>query len=207
MCADILRPSSRLARSPFTIPANADVPAAVPSGVGAVAKHRGVRRRPSSVFLIALAGLALFVAVQTVRDRRKFQPPMTTWYAAMLFAVMPLRNALPDSPPFGFWIDVTIVLWVIVIVGVLDDALHLVLVAAPETRQPDSHGQAGLTRSWKRYGAPPSMRRWTPWLIYRHDREAWPIAVVALYRRRATDLLVVDRTAGHDDHSGPAPPP
>ncbi len=65
--------------------------------------------------LIALAGLGLFVAVQTVRDRRRFQPPMTTWYAAMLFAVMPLRNALPDSPPFGCWIDVTIVLWVIVV--------------------------------------------------------------------------------------------
>ncbi len=64
--------------------------------------------------LIAIAVLALFVAVQTVRDRRKFQPPMTTWYAAMLFAVVPLRNALPGSPPFGAWIDVTIVLWVIV---------------------------------------------------------------------------------------------
>jgi hypothetical protein len=65
--------------------------------------------------LVALAGLALFVAVQTVRNRRKFQPPMTTWYAAMLFAVMPLRNALPDPPPFGGWIDVTVVLWVIVV--------------------------------------------------------------------------------------------
>jgi purine-cytosine permease-like protein len=39
---------------------------------------------------------------------------MTTWYAAMLFAVMPLRNALPDAPPIGSWIDVTITLWVIV---------------------------------------------------------------------------------------------
>lgn len=68
--------------------------------------------------LIALAGIGLFVAVQTARDRRKFQPPMTTWYAAMLFAVMPLRNALPDSPPIGSWIDVTIVLWVIVILAV-----------------------------------------------------------------------------------------
>jgi hypothetical protein len=66
--------------------------------------------------LIALAGLALFVAVQTVRGRRKFQPPMTTWYAAMLVAVMPLRNALPDSPPFGTWIDITVVIWVIVVV-------------------------------------------------------------------------------------------
>ena len=65
--------------------------------------------------LIALASFGLFVAVQTSRDKRKFQPPMTTWYAAMLFAVMPLRNALPDAPPFGGWIDITIVLWVIVV--------------------------------------------------------------------------------------------
>ncbi|HUE33357.1 MAG TPA: DUF4436 domain-containing protein [Mycobacterium sp.] len=65
--------------------------------------------------LISLAALGFFVAIKTVRDQRKFQPPMTTWYAAMLFAVMPLRNALPDSPPFGAWIDVTVVLWVIVV--------------------------------------------------------------------------------------------
>ncbi|OMC42509.1 hypothetical protein A5744_16585 [Mycobacterium sp. IS-1264] len=39
---------------------------------------------------------------------------MTTWYAAMLFAVIPLRNALPDSPPLGSWIDVSVVRWVIV---------------------------------------------------------------------------------------------
>lgn len=64
--------------------------------------------------LIAIAGLGLFVAIQTLRDRRKFQPPMTTWYAAMLFAVVPLRNALPGSPPFGGWVDITIVLWVLV---------------------------------------------------------------------------------------------
>ncbi|OBG22418.1 DUF4436 domain-containing protein [Mycobacterium sp. 852002-51057_SCH5723018] len=64
--------------------------------------------------LIALAAIGLVVAIQTLRDRRKFQPPMTTWYAAMLFAVMPLRNALPDTPPIGSWIDVTITLWVVV---------------------------------------------------------------------------------------------
>ena len=65
--------------------------------------------------LIAIACVALFVAVQTARDRRKFQPPMTTWYAAILFAVVPLRNALPGSPRFGGWIDITIVLWVLVV--------------------------------------------------------------------------------------------
>jgi hypothetical protein len=63
---------------------------------------------------IAIAAVGLFVAIQTVRDARRFQSPMTTWYAAMLFAVVPLRNALPGSPAFGSWIDLTIVLWVLV---------------------------------------------------------------------------------------------
>lgn len=64
--------------------------------------------------LLAIAGAGVFVAVQTLRDRRKFQSPMVAWYAAMLFAVVPLRNALPGSPAFGSWIDMTIVLWVLV---------------------------------------------------------------------------------------------
>jgi predicted membrane channel-forming protein YqfA (hemolysin III family) len=64
--------------------------------------------------LVAIAAIGVFVAVQTLRDRRRFQSPMTTWYAAMLFAVVPLRNALPGSPAFGSWIDLTIVLWVLV---------------------------------------------------------------------------------------------
>ena len=61
----------------------------------------------------ALAGVSLFVALQTLRNKRRFQPPMTTWYAAMLFAIVPLRNALPDAPPIGSWIDVTVTLWVV----------------------------------------------------------------------------------------------
>ncbi|GAB3006621.1 DUF4436 domain-containing protein [Mycobacterium bourgelatii] len=81
-----------------------------------------VHRSPSTMavalvllgVLVALAVFGLFVAGQTVRNRRKFQPPMATWFAAMLFAVVPLRNALPDSPPFGAWVDVMIVIWVIV---------------------------------------------------------------------------------------------
>lgn len=68
--------------------------------------------------LITIATLALFVAIQTARDRRPFQPPMTTWYAAMLFAVVPLRNALPGSPPFGSWVDITVVIWVLVALAV-----------------------------------------------------------------------------------------
>jgi len=63
---------------------------------------------------VAIAAVGLFVAIETLRDWRRFQSPLTTWYAAMLFAVVPLRNALPGSPVFGSWIDLTIVLWVLV---------------------------------------------------------------------------------------------
>ena len=96
--------------------------------------------------LVALAGAALFVAVQTARDRRKFQPPMTTWYAAMLFAVMPLRNALPDSPPFGSWIDVTIVLWVIVVLVI---SMLIYISCWWRHLRPD--------------GGMPTVRSWTGW--------------------------------------------
>jgi len=66
-----------------------------------------------SIF-VAIAVAGLYVAIQTFRHPTSFQSPLATWYAAMLFAVVPLRNALPGSPAFGSWIDLTIVLWVLV---------------------------------------------------------------------------------------------
>jgi hypothetical protein len=49
--------------------------------------------------LITLPTLALFVAIQMLTKRRQFLPPFSTWYAAMLFAVVPLRNILPGPRP------------------------------------------------------------------------------------------------------------
>ncbi|WP_232007172.1 DUF4436 domain-containing protein [Mycobacterium intermedium] len=63
--------------------------------------------------LITLPALAMFVAIQMVTQRRAFVPPFGTWYAAMLFAVVPLRNFLPGSPPTGAWIDQGLVIWVL----------------------------------------------------------------------------------------------
>ncbi|WP_293313575.1 DUF4436 domain-containing protein [Mycobacterium sp.] len=65
------------------------------------------------VVLIALPTLALVVAVPMAMGRRKFVPPFGTWYAAMLFAIVPLRNILPGSPPPGSWIDQALVQWVL----------------------------------------------------------------------------------------------
>jgi hypothetical protein len=46
------------------------------------------------LIFVAIGAVGVFVAIQTLRDPRRFQSPLTTWYAAMLFAVVPLRNAL-----------------------------------------------------------------------------------------------------------------
>jgi hypothetical protein len=64
--------------------------------------------------LISLPTLALLVAIPMAIGKRKFLPPFATWYAAMLFAIVPLRNILPGSPPPGSWIDQAIVQWVMI---------------------------------------------------------------------------------------------
>ena len=77
------------------------------------------------LILIALPVLALWVAIPVALGRTSFLPPMTTWYGTMLFAIVPLRNILPGSPPYGSWIDQAIVLWVLIgLVGAM--ALFLV---------------------------------------------------------------------------------
>ncbi|OBH07409.1 MULTISPECIES: DUF4436 domain-containing protein [unclassified Mycobacterium] len=64
--------------------------------------------------LISLPTLALMVAIPMALGRRKFLPPFATWYAANLFAIVPLRNILPGAPPPGSWIDQAIVQWVLI---------------------------------------------------------------------------------------------
>jgi hypothetical protein len=75
--------------------------------------------------LISLPILALWVAIPVALCRTSFLPPMTTWYGAMLFAIVPLRNILPGSPPYGSWVDQAVVLWVLISLVV---ALTLFLV-------------------------------------------------------------------------------
>ncbi len=64
--------------------------------------------------LFALPALAFAVVIQIALGRRKFVPPFVTWFAAMLFAVIPIRNFLPGAPPPGAWIDQALVLWVLI---------------------------------------------------------------------------------------------
>ena len=66
------------------------------------------------LIMIALPVLALWVAIPMLLGRTTFLPPFGTWYAAMLFAIVPLRNFLPGSPPIGSWVDQAVVLWVLI---------------------------------------------------------------------------------------------
>lgn len=66
------------------------------------------------LILVALPTLALWVAIPMALGRTAFLPPFATWFAAMLFAVVPLRNFLPGSPPQGSWVDQALVLWVLI---------------------------------------------------------------------------------------------
>jgi Domain of unknown function (DUF4436) len=66
------------------------------------------------LILVTLPILALWVAIPMLLGRTSFLPPFITWYGAMLFAIVPLRNFLPGNPPPGSWIDQAVVLWVLI---------------------------------------------------------------------------------------------
>lgn len=59
-----------------------------------------------------LAILATLVARSVILRRRKVEATMAGWFAAMMFAIIPLRTNMPGAPPIGVWIDFLVVLWV-----------------------------------------------------------------------------------------------
>ena len=76
--------------------------------------------------LVSLPTLALIVAIPMALGTTSFLPPFSTWYAAMLFAIVPLRNFFPGRPPEGSWVDQAVVLWVLIALVV---AMSLFVVA------------------------------------------------------------------------------
>jgi hypothetical protein len=64
--------------------------------------------------LFALASIALAVVIPMMLGKRKLVPPFGGWFAALLFAVIPIRNFLPGAPPPGAWIDQVLVIWVLI---------------------------------------------------------------------------------------------
>jgi hypothetical protein len=69
--------------------------------------------------LMAAIGILALVAVRAVATRRRKQEmTMTSWFAALIFALLPLRLGLPGAPPLGSWIDVLVYFWVLIAVMV-----------------------------------------------------------------------------------------
>ncbi len=62
--------------------------------------------------MVVLAVTALLVARAVRSKRRRIEATMASWFAAMLFAIIPLRLNMPGSPPIGVWIDFLVLLWV-----------------------------------------------------------------------------------------------
>lgn len=67
------------------------------------------------VLFVLIAILAVSVAIAVGARRRRIEPQLLGWGAALLFALPALRNALPGAPPIGAWVDVLAFLWVIVV--------------------------------------------------------------------------------------------
>lgn len=62
--------------------------------------------------MVVTAVLAGVVARSVARRRRPIEATMAGWFAALLFALVPLRTNLPGAPPIGAWLDVAIFFWV-----------------------------------------------------------------------------------------------
>lgn len=69
-----------------------------------------------TLLMVLLAVMAAFVARAVALRRRKIEPSLAGWMAALLFAIVPLRGFLPGAPPLGSWIDVVVVFWVEIVI-------------------------------------------------------------------------------------------
>lgn len=65
------------------------------------------------VAMIFMAVLALTVSHAVATRRRKIEATMASWFAALLFAMVPLRTNMPGAPPIGVWMDFLVFLWVL----------------------------------------------------------------------------------------------
>lgn len=100
----------------------AGVPFTTADGYGIQALH--ARRSLSTVALallllmlmVLMAVMTAFVTRAVALRRRRVEPALAGWMAALLFALIPLRGFLPGAPPLGSWIDVLVVFWVEIVI-------------------------------------------------------------------------------------------
>lgn len=68
------------------------------------------------LLMIAVAMLASWTARSVLAGALEPQVAVASWMAALLFALIPIRNFLPGAPPVGSWIDILVFFWVLVAV-------------------------------------------------------------------------------------------
>ena len=61
-----------------------------------------------------LTMLALVVARSVAIRKRRIEATMASWFAALLFAMVPLRTNLPGAPPIGVYLDFLVFLWILI---------------------------------------------------------------------------------------------
>ena len=75
-----------------------------------------------AILMLVLQGLlalaAAMLAIFIIRRHRRVEIPMLTWLAALLFAIVPLRNAMPTAPPIGAEVDVIVFFWAVTVITV-----------------------------------------------------------------------------------------
>lgn len=64
------------------------------------------------VLMIAIGVLAATVASVVAKRWRPIEASFASWFAALLFAMIPLRNFMPGAPPIGAWLDILVFYWV-----------------------------------------------------------------------------------------------
>ena len=68
--------------------------------------------------MVIIAGLVVRVVRSVAASRMELNLFVASWITALLFALLPLRNSLPGSPPLGSWIDILMYFWVVAVVMV-----------------------------------------------------------------------------------------
>lgn len=88
------------------------------------------------VLLAMLALIAATIAVHAWRRQGRSEIPMVTSLAAMLFATITLRNAMPGSPPLGAFIDILVFFWAVTVIAC---SLAAVVLLWIHPRPPPAH--------------------------------------------------------------------
>ena len=66
--------------------------------------------------MFVLIGIyAASVAIAVGSRRRRIEPALLGWGAALIFALPALRGAMPGVPPVGAWIDILVFLWAMLV--------------------------------------------------------------------------------------------